>query len=90
MPGLFSLDMNANWFASQKNIAAGELKTGGYTTWNLALSSEEYGFGLLHGRLYTGIENIFDREYRDHLASTRGLIKTEPGRNVFVKLALHW
>lgn len=90
LPGLFSLDINANWFASQNNTAAGELKTGGYTTWNLALASEEYGVGLIHGRLHAGIENIFDREYRDHLASTRGLIKTEPGRNVFVKLALHW
>jgi outer membrane receptor protein involved in Fe transport len=38
--------------------------------------------------LIGGVENIFDKAYREHLSSTRGLIKLEPGRNIFLKLVL--
>jgi outer membrane receptor protein involved in Fe transport len=34
------------------------------------------------------VENIFDKAYRNHLSTTRGSITIEPGRNIFLKLAV--
>jgi outer membrane receptor protein involved in Fe transport len=32
-----------------------------------------------------GVENILDKEYRNHLSTNRGSIITEPGRNIFIR-----
>lgn len=90
VPEIVSLEANAQWTATQKNVASAELVTGGYTVYNFYASSEEYTLFQVHTRLHAGVENIFDRAYRDHLASTRGVLKLEPGRNVFVKLSVNW
>jgi outer membrane receptor protein involved in Fe transport len=41
-------------------------------------------------RIFTGVENVFDKAYRNHLSTTRGTIKIEPGRNIFFKLAVEF
>jgi outer membrane receptor protein involved in Fe transport len=31
-----------------------------------------------------GVRNILDRDYRNHLSTLRGVVTSEPGRNLFV------
>jgi len=87
---LFNLDLSANYAGDQNNTAVGELRTGGYTIYNLYLNSFPIKIGFAQLQLFAGIENIFDRAYRNHLSTNRGLIALEPGRNVFAKIKLSW
>lgn len=87
--GLFDLiqiDVNSTVFAEQNKVAAGELKTPGYAILNFYINTEPISFYNIKLRLFAGVENIFNKAYRDHLSSTRGLIKLEPGRNIFLKV----
>ena len=85
-----NIDFSSTIFAAQKKAALGELSTPGYAYFNLSCASTFYRFGLIDVQAAAGIENIFDKEYRNHLSTSRGLIKIEPGRNVFIKLNLTW
>ncbi|MGK9476365.1 TonB-dependent receptor [Melioribacter sp. OK-6-Me] len=79
-------DVSASIFAEQNKVAAGELTTPGYAVFNLSLNSGDIKFSVLNFRIFAGVENIFNKEYRNHLSTTRGLIVVEPGRNFFIKL----
>lgn len=80
-------DFSTTFFAEQSKTAIGEIRTPGYAYFNFYLNSTLAKFNGFSLRIYTGIENIFNREYRNHLSTTRGSITVEPGRNLFIKLA---
>ena len=86
----FETDLSATVFAAQNNVAARELSTRGYAYLNLFCSTTSLKFSGIGLQVSGGIENIFNKEYRDHLSTSRGFIRTEPGRNLFLKLNLHW
>lgn len=91
--GLFQFlnaDIYSTIFAPQNDVAEGEITTPGYTTFNLLLNTTSIRFSSISFRVYSGIENIFDTEYRNHLSTTRGSITIEPGRNIFLKLAVNF
>lgn len=72
-------------FTDQDDIAPGEVRTGGYTTFNLHFNSipvKIYGSYL---KLFCGIDNLTNKAYKHHLSSYRGIIHFEPGRNYFIK-----
>ncbi|MDQ7816170.1 MAG: TonB-dependent receptor [Melioribacteraceae bacterium] len=73
-------------FTAQKNISMGELNTPGYMLFNFSISIDVIKLPSFRFRFYTGIENLFNKEYRNHLSTTRGNITIEPGRNFFLKL----
>ncbi|HPR87175.1 MAG TPA: TonB-dependent receptor, partial [bacterium] len=79
-----SIDLTAELFATQNRIAAGELRTPGYAYYNLYLNSR--AFNVLETRMFLsfGVENLTNRSYRNHLATNRGLVAIEPGRNIMV------
>jgi len=83
-------DLSATVFDAQKNVAVGEKTTPGYAYLNLFCSMASFKFGGIDLQISGGIENIFNKEYRDHLSTSRGFNRSEPGRNLFVKLNLHW
>ena len=83
-------DFSSTVFAAQKDVAAGEMTTPGYAYFNLYCSTASYNFGAVDLQISGGIENILNKEYRNHLSTSRGLIRSEPGRNIFVKLNLNW
>ncbi len=60
----------------------------GYAVFNAGLSSTTLKSRLFSVQLFAGVENIFDKEYRNHLSSNRGLVVVEPGRNFYAKLKL--
>ena len=44
--------------------------------------------GRARARLRCGVDNAFDRAYRQHLSTLRGIVKLEPGRNVHAALTV--
>lgn len=83
-------DISSTLFTKQGDVAKGELKTPGYAIFNLSISSMPIDFSSVKIRLFTGIDNIFDKAYRNHLSTTRGNLTIEPGRNLFAKLAIEF
>jgi len=87
---LIKAEFSSVVFAAQNKIAAGEVSTPGYAYYNFYISSFPVKYGRCGLIINAGIENIFNRAYRNHLATNRGLVTIEPGRNVFIKLQLDW
>ena len=79
------LDLSATLFAEQTRIAEGERQTPGYTVVDIYLNTKPWRTGSLKHRLVLGIENMADKAYRNHLATNRGTILVEPGRNFVAK-----
>lgn len=88
--GLKHLNAEANyeWAGTQDKLAQGENKTDGYGIINLNLSSKEYQISALKIQALAGVRNLGDTEYTNHLASNRGGVTVEPGRNFYFKLRL--
>ena len=85
---LAEFECAARLFGTQDRVAAWELETPGYTVFDVYLNSKAFRFGSINSTVYLGIENIFDRAYRDHLSTNRGSISIEPGRNVSLRWQL--
>jgi len=89
--GLFeylNADIYTTIFTEQNNVAEGEITTPGYAVFNLLLNTIPIKFANISFRIISGVENIFNTTYRNHLSTTRGSITIEPGRNIFLKLAV--
>jgi len=71
-------------------VAAGELTTNGYVYYDLYFNSRPVCIGGLSGRLMIGIENVTDKAFRNHLATNRGLIVVEPGRNFLARYQMEF
>ena len=89
-PLYFNVDFSAHLFATQERVAGDELRTPGYATFNLYLNSRAFNLVSLMNRFILGVENLTNRAYRNHLATNRGLILAEPGRNFVVKWILEF
>lgn len=85
-----TVEFSVQMAARQEKTAAGEKATGGYAIYHAGFSSVPVSFGSMQAEISGGIQNIFDRSYRNHLATNRGIIKDEPGRNFFVKITLRF
>jgi len=85
-----TVEWTTNWVADQNKIAVGETATDSYFLSNLSLYTASKTLGGTSFQLFAGVDNLFDQSYRNHLATNRGLILTEPGRNVFVKLVVKY
>lgn len=83
-------EFTSSIFASQEDIAAGEMKTPGYGIFNAAVYINSLNLSALYFKISAGIENIFNKSYRSHLSTARGSITQEPGRNIYLKLILNW
>ena len=83
-------DVSSTIFAEQNYVAEGEITTPGYAAFNLLINTIPIKFSSISFRIYSGIENIFDKAYRNHLSTTRGSITIEPGRNIFIKLVVNF
>ncbi len=90
LPKWFDAELTVNMTADQNKIAEGESVTKGYAKYDLVIFSNPVNLNLMRLILTAGIENLTDRAYINHLASNRGFIKYEPGRNMFVKLRVEF
>ncbi len=72
-------------FDSQNKVASGEKRTPGYAYFNFATNFSNVTIEKLSLSLTIGVENIFNKEYRNHLSTTRGFVVDEPERNFFIR-----
>ncbi len=82
----YSAEISSELFAAQNDPAPGETDSPGYAVFNFAFTARAINLGSINFILTGGVENIFDRLYRNHLSSARGGIAIEPGRNFFFKI----
>ena len=83
-PNIGSLSMSLYTAAKQAKVAEGEIKTGGYCKLDLSIATANMRFGKCGVQLFTGIDNITNRSYSNHISINRGSISVEPGRNFYV------
>jgi hemoglobin/transferrin/lactoferrin receptor protein len=86
IPKYLGIDVVAVGFADQNKVAEGEISTKGFARFDIAVHSALINARIAKFQIYSGIENIFDRAYRNHLATNRGTIDIEPGRNIYIKM----
>lgn len=86
----FTFDLNAVVFGRQEKIAAGEIATPGYATFNLNMCSIPVNLKYTTLKFFAGVENILDKSYRNHLSTNRGSITVEPGINFYFKLNINF
>jgi outer membrane receptor protein involved in Fe transport len=83
-----TLNLSYSAVAAQKNLAASEMYTAGYAIFEIGFVSIPLTIGRYSCTIRTGIQNIFDRAYQNHLSTLRGIIKDEPGRNYFLSATI--
>jgi hemoglobin/transferrin/lactoferrin receptor protein len=88
LPFNLSADYSFILFAAQNEIGTGEITTPGYGISDFSINTKQMNISTCRIQLFAGIENIFDKSYRDHLSTLRGGMLLEPGRNLFIKMAL--
>lgn len=84
----YGLDVIWRLVAQQREVAASlaEQETPGFQTWNIR-SYWQYNEHVL---LTAGIENVFDKFYREHLDLRTGLGVYQPGRTAYVGMELRY
>lgn len=78
-------DVSAVAFSRQNKIASGEKETPGYVYFNLSFDIYNVTIGKVKSSFTAGVENILNKDYRNHLSTNRGQILIEPGRNFFIR-----
>ncbi len=76
-----NLSLTTNIFSKQTRTADWEQDTDGYIYFDFYMHSNIINCFGIDNEFYFGIENIGNTEYRNHLATNRGDINVEPGRN---------
>ena len=84
----FGVEAATNLVSDQNKIAEGETATTGFATYDLRIYSRPLDIGPGRLEIFTGIDNITDRAYINHLSTNRGIIKYEPGRNFYIRMKL--
>lgn len=87
---VLSFDLSGRFVSAQDNTAPGESATPGYAVYNVSLSSVLVDLNYVSLKFYAGVENIFDRLYKIHLSTYRGLNHYEPGRNIYFKAVMNF
>ncbi|MBN1397712.1 MAG: TonB-dependent receptor [Bacteroidetes bacterium] len=74
--------------AAQNNLAAGEKFTAGYAVFEAGFITPPLTIGQCSIIIRTGIKNLFNKAYQNHLSTLRGLLKDEPGRNFYLNATM--
>ena len=82
-----STQLTAEIYSAQNDIAPFEISTPGYALFNFSIHTEPALIPGYRLRIFAGIENLLDKNYRDHLSTLRGNITADPGRNFYIKFA---
>ena len=82
---IVTLNFNSVIYSGQNRVASGEVTTPGYVVYNFYTGIDKIYLNNYELGIYAGSENIFDRNYRNHLSTARGTVTSEPGRNVYLK-----
>ncbi len=75
-------DLNLEWADNQDEIAPGETPTPGWEAVN-ANAGYRFGLGKTMHDIVLGIDNLLDKQYANHLSTSRGVVLAEPGLNAY-------
>jgi len=78
------------WASKQSELATSETATDGHVIFNFNVHSGDIQLNKSQLHLFAGVDNILNAAYVDHLTTTRGILKLEPGRNIYVKAKWGW
>lgn len=81
-----SLEVVACGARPKGRIAEGERATAGWWRLDFAIYSRIFSFGRCTLQLFAGMDNITDNVYTNFLATNRGNIVCEPGRNIYLRV----
>ena len=82
--------LSSLWAATQNEIAITETSTPGSIIFNFDIRSAQINLIKSFFQIYAGVNNILNTAYFNHLSSTRGVVKLEPGRNIYAKVKFGW
>ncbi len=85
---ILNFNFSSTIFLTQNKVSKKETKKPGYTYFDISLNSKKFNFRKIAIQLFTGIENVFNKKYRNHLSTYRGISLVEPGRNIYAKLKI--
>ncbi|MCW8848968.1 MAG: TonB-dependent receptor [Melioribacteraceae bacterium] len=88
LTNFLNIDLMGTYAFPQNNLGNGEDKTEGYTYFDINVITKKYFISFMNLKLIAGVHNIFNKEYKEHLSTYRGIKMYEPGRNIFIKLIL--
>jgi hemoglobin/transferrin/lactoferrin receptor protein len=87
---ILKASVGVQWAARQSQVAENESVTDGYLTVNLSLHILPIRFQNAGLQFFAGVDNLLDTKYYNHLATTRGMMRLEPGRNIYAKATLQF
>ncbi len=82
------ISMSLSISAPQEFLGTGEKRTSGYAVFDIDAVSVPWTFERFSITTRGGIQNVFNKEYRNHLSTIRGNITSEPGRNFFLSITV--
>jgi outer membrane receptor protein involved in Fe transport len=88
VPDAASITLIAAWAAQQGSPGGDETATPGYVVLDADLASAPIAVAGTSVALHAGVRNIFDRDYRLHLSTLRGVVRSEPGRNLVMSASV--
>ena len=88
----FETSFSALWAARQAEVATSEMPTDGHIIFDIDIHSAKINLNTSYLQLFSGINNLLDTSYYNHLTSVRngGLRYLEPGRNIYLKVKWGW
>ncbi|NDP20633.1 MAG: TonB-dependent receptor [Paludibacter sp.] len=88
----FEASVSALWAARQAEVAStsGESPTDGSVIFNVDVHTGKIDLNKSFIQIYAGVNNILNTAYFNHLSTTRGIIRQEPGRNIYLKAKFAW
>ena len=78
------------WAALQAEVATTETPTNGHIIFNFNVQSAKIDLLRYYIQFFTGVDNLLNESYLNHLSTTRGILQLEPGRNVYLKVKFGW
>jgi outer membrane receptor protein involved in Fe transport len=88
LPEAGAFTLSAAWAVRQGRPGGDESTTPGYVVMDADLSTAGIPCIGAAFTLRAGVRNILDRSYRLHLSTLRGVVRSEPGRNIVASLTV--
>jgi hemoglobin/transferrin/lactoferrin receptor protein len=84
--GKFGATASAFGAIKQDKAASNETITPGFVVMNFQLNSPFINFKYLRLQFFAGVENVLNHNYVYFLSTIRGDVRSEPGRNFYIRM----
>ena len=88
--GKFGASASAFGAIKQEKAASNETITPGFVVINFQVNSPLINLKFLRLQFFAGIENILNHNYVYFLSTNRGVVRSEPGRNFYIRMNMRF